>query len=394
MKFCNQCKKEINTNANFCAMCGTQLTEKKKKDIINILSIISLILFVVIILANVIGYPLSVTDDISTTGMGWFFLVFLPSIPLFFISTILSIVSIISYFRNIFKKNQIQPKKTILAVLNIIQIILTVLGIILAVNSMYKDSLPTEEGLDYSIETINEMFIVTDDKYSTNEIDISNVRKFNQLLSYVDSIIGKDKYYLGSLYTTEIPHDDYTHYVIKIIPKEYIEEYNSWTGNFSSNPYLIMFTMETDPEISYEWHEGMYDNYYQTFILGMKYKEDLEKEFSSIDSKYKYLVDYNTLLYISATNLGIESNSTWQDGLNVFSSKSKSNLPSMLIIAPYGTTEEEGQKFIEDNKEIFEKYYVRGVTLCVLKENETITDYNDVSKYDDVFETYYSYRID
>ena len=395
MKFCNKCGKDFNINVNYCDSCGTQLLEKNKKDTSIIASIISLILFAVVILLIGFAVIISINNpDNPAVGFVWAFVVIIPSIPLLIASTILSIISIVSYFKAKKINSKVSSKKTTLAIINIIQIILLAIGLFLVISSIYKDSQPSEEGLNYTIENINEMFIDTDNKYSKNEIDINNVSKFNQLLSYVDTIIGSGNYYIGSLYITEIPNEYYAHYVIKIIPKEYINEYNSWTGSFSSNPYLIMFTMETDPEISYEWHEGMYDNYYQTFILGMKYKEDLVKDFSNIDSNYKYIVDYNTLLYISVNNLGIESNSTWKDGLDIYSSKSKSNLPSMLIIAPYGTTEEDGQKFIQDNKNIFNKYYVQNVALCVLKENEIITDYENISKFNDAFEIYYSYKID
>lgn len=399
MKFCNECKKKINTNGNYCFMCGTQLVSKKKTDVFNILSIISIILVVIVIVINSIFIFLMSAGSDDPTGAGqalgfaWAFIGIIPSTFLLFVSIVMAIISIVSYFISIIRKVKINMKKKILVIINIIQIILIIIGLIALVNWWNKESIQTDEGLDYTVEEINEMFIDTDEKYSINEININNVRKFNQLLSYIDSIIGRDNYYIGSIYITKIPHNNYARYVVKIIPKEYIEQYNSWSGNFSLNPYLVMFTMETDPEISYEWHEGMYDNYYQTFILGMKYKEELEKEFSSLDSRYKYIVDYNALLYISTVNLGINSNSTWQDGLEIFKTKSTSNLPSMFVIAPYGTTEEDGEKFVEDNKEIFNKYYVQGVTLCVLKESETVTDYINISKYDEKFEIYYSFRI-
>jgi len=394
MKFCNQCKKEINTNANYCAMCGNQLIEKKKKDASIVVSIISLILFLLVVLAIVFATIVTIKNpDNPATGFVWAFMVIIPAIPLLGGSTILSIVGFVLYFKTI-KSNSKKTTKTVLLITNIIQMVLVVVGLILFVRWWTQPYVPTEEGLDYTVQIINEMFIESDNKDASNEVNINNVHKFDQLLGHVDTIVGKNNYYIGSLYIAEIPHDDYAHYVVKIIPKDYIEQYNSWTGSFSSNPYLIMFTMETEADVYSEYHQGMYDNYYQTFILGMKYEEDLKNEFSNINSEYKYLADYNTLLYISANNLGIKSESTWQDGLNMFSSKSKANLPTMLIVAPSGTTEEDGQKFIDDNKEIFDKYYVNGLTLCILKENESITDYINISKYDDVFETYYSYRID
>jgi len=122
VRICNKCNFNNEQNATFCANCGTKC---QKKDIFNILSIISIALFVIIILANVIIYPLSLTDD-ESSGAIWFLGVFLPSIPLFFGSIMLSIISICSYFINLIKKNYIQTKKTVLMIINVVQIILTI----------------------------------------------------------------------------------------------------------------------------------------------------------------------------------------------------------------------------------------------------------------------------
>ena len=160
MKICNKCNFNNDENATFCSKCGTKLITKQKKDIFNILSIISIVLFIVIILANVIIYPLSLRDD-ESSGMFWFLGVFLPSIPLFFGSIILSIISIVSYFRNIIKKSHVQTKKTILVVLNIVQLILTISFIfsipkLLVYIDSYNENFENKDNISNNDETLED----------------------------------------------------------------------------------------------------------------------------------------------------------------------------------------------------------------------------------------------
>jgi len=160
MKICNKCNFNNDENATFCSKCGTKLITKQKKDIFNILSIISIVLFIVIILANVIIYPLSLRDD-ELSGMFWFLGVFLPSIPLFFGSIILSIISIVSYFRNIIKKSHVQTKKTILVVLNIVQLILTISFIfsipkLLVYIDSYNENFENKDNIGNNDETLED----------------------------------------------------------------------------------------------------------------------------------------------------------------------------------------------------------------------------------------------
>lgn len=103
------------------------------KDPVFLISVISLILFCVVIIANVIAYPLSLTDD-ETSGMEWFFFVLLPSMPFFVTSIILSGISVINYWRNALKNEQISAKNKVFAGINLLQILITVAGIIVLVN--------------------------------------------------------------------------------------------------------------------------------------------------------------------------------------------------------------------------------------------------------------------
>lgn len=102
-------------------------------DVYVIISVISCILFCVIILANVIAYPLSLTDD-ETSGMEWFFFVMLPSIPLFITSTILSVISIINYWYRTLKSVPITGKRKVWVAINLTQIFATVVGVICLIN--------------------------------------------------------------------------------------------------------------------------------------------------------------------------------------------------------------------------------------------------------------------
>ncbi len=104
-----------------------------QKDVYVIISVISCVLFCVVILANVIAYPLSLTDD-ELSGMEWFFFVLLPSIPVFMTSTILSVISIINYWNRLLKNIPITVKRKVWVVINLFQIIATVVGGICLIN--------------------------------------------------------------------------------------------------------------------------------------------------------------------------------------------------------------------------------------------------------------------
>lgn len=140
--FCRNCGNKLNSNDIFCSKCGTkniQIIQQvpntnhdniNKKDKLLNTSTISLMIFLAIILANVIVYPLSLTDDM-TSGMEWFFFVLLPSIPAFCISFALGIISISGFIKE--KKNNIKISifRNIVIFLNIFQLIIMAIIIIL-----------------------------------------------------------------------------------------------------------------------------------------------------------------------------------------------------------------------------------------------------------------------
>ena len=136
--FCRNCGNKLDSCAKFCSRCGTkneiQVVQQvqnptnnyviKKWKLLNT-STISLLIFITIILANVIVYPLSLKgDDDMTSGMEWFFFILLPSIPLFMGSFALGIISICQFIKD--KKNNINIStfRIIFIILNIIQLLI------------------------------------------------------------------------------------------------------------------------------------------------------------------------------------------------------------------------------------------------------------------------------
>lgn len=139
--FCRNCGNRLDSNAKFCSRCGTQnkiqivqqfqnpnINVNKKWKLLNT-STISLLIFITIILANVIVYPLSLSDDM-TSGMEWFFFVLLPSIPMFLGSFALGIISICQFIKD--KKNNINIStfRIIFIILNIIQLLIMAIMVI------------------------------------------------------------------------------------------------------------------------------------------------------------------------------------------------------------------------------------------------------------------------
>lgn len=144
MKKCNKSNYDNEDNSNFCGSCGTKIIisdNNQKKDIFNVLSIISLILFIIIILANIIVYPLSLTGD-ESSGMFWFFLVLIPSVLLYFPIILFLIIAIINYFKNR-KNDKISKKRKFLTLVNGVQLILMIIIFGFILNYMFNDK-PSE----------------------------------------------------------------------------------------------------------------------------------------------------------------------------------------------------------------------------------------------------------
>lgn len=180
MKFCDNCKKEININANYCTMCGNQLINKKNKTISS--SIVSIVLFLVVI--SLIIYALIITDgewDNPAVGFIWPFMVFIPSFPLIIASTILSIDVVTSYFKTKKINGIIQKGQKILVIINIIQLILTGVSIIIFLVFAYV--VPVISMRNYT-ETINQEQLEQTENY----------------YDYLDSLIKDNNNRLPKLY--------------------------------------------------------------------------------------------------------------------------------------------------------------------------------------------------
>jgi len=180
---CKNCGNKLNDNDTFCSNCGVkneiqivqQLQNRtnnsnvnKKWKILNT-STISLIIFIIIILANVIVYPLSLSDD-ETSGMEWFFFVLLPSIPLFMGSFVLGIISICQFIKD--KKNNINISifRIIFIILNIIQLIIMILVIIFIITPFFEKQdnyvYDGQANKDLTLEYLNNTYYNQNDTFT------------------------------------------------------------------------------------------------------------------------------------------------------------------------------------------------------------------------------------
>ena len=140
MMKCINCGMEMSKTNKFCSNCGTKVVENiyqvgvtgdrmnfasKKYNRFNF-SLLSLVLFVVIIAANMIIYPLDFRGD-ETSGINWFFFCFLPSIPLFGSSLIMDVLAIKQFLDDKAQNVKITKMRLLLLALNTIQLLIMVL---------------------------------------------------------------------------------------------------------------------------------------------------------------------------------------------------------------------------------------------------------------------------
>lgn len=401
MKYCDNCKVERPKSEIFCANCGKKLVLKKKVDIFDIFSIISLIMVVVAILANVLyiwaGFN-GVFEDGNVFAFSWIIFILIPSFLLIGLSFIFSLISTISYIVKIVKKDIRKPIKTILFIISIIVISFVICLVFLFIRMLRTNrnfDLKDNWKIEYSMSKIESMFVEYEgEEELTNQVTEENIHKYDQLLLFIDSVVGKGEYYLASLYSIEKGNWGFTkdNYIVKIIPKGYINEFNAWDGSLVTNPYLVMFTLEAENDEHQYWQEGIYDEYYTTFVIGMEYQNRFDKELTS-DNNYKFLVDYNPFLHISQKELNVQRYSfDFDDGLNKL--KEKQITSSGLVIVPSHIQKPDIDNYIYTNEETFKKYFVRNIKTCILKENEQIIDYINVTEFDSKFQICHSYSVE
>lgn len=281
--------------------------------------------------------------------------------------------------------SQLNNKKTNKSIIKIIFIILSIiiLGVIVVCSvGWFIDTklFPKKDEyvITYQVEDINDMYDETLIKYSSNEISDENLKAFNILLKYVDKEIGKNNYYLASLYEVNPGEIDtrYTDkvqtYVIKVVPKEYENQFNEYGKAETYNPYLVMYKINADYvlDINSAGDENFYDNfvqsYYPSLIVGLKYEEQIKDYFFTLYPNYKVKVWYNPYF----TGLFAESIDE-EPSISVYG---KYDPTSIYIFVPYGTNINEIKQNLDKIK--LSHMGIKGITICSLKENININDLN------------------
>ena len=224
---------------------------------------------------------------------------------------------------------------------------------------------------NYTKNDIENKFISNSKKYSIDEINSTNLDKFNELLNYVDNMVGKYNYKIHSIYPSSIGRNN--SYIVKIVLNEYISQYNNY-GNDSDNPYIIMITKDES--------EGKYNNHYYSFKLAMAYRNDLMKELKNLNSKYGYELYYNTLLYINEETFGVTENSKWEDILANYASRTNNNLPNLYIIGDSSQSIDSMESFVKNNMQVFKKYHINAVNIFQLKEGSKMTNFEGFNQFD------------
>ena len=278
-----------------------------------------------------------------------------------------------------------KEKKFIRIAIFVVIIVLSVFLIcIVADNMIFKKV--DEYKITYQIDDIRNMYDGTILGYSLNDINEDNLKAYNILLNYVDKELGKDNYYLVSLYDVNYGEIDKTQqnkiskYVIKIIPKQYKEEFDAYGKEESNNPYLVMYEIAAEYilNVNKKSDKDYYDNFvvshYPSLIVGLRYEEQIRQYFLNISSSYLAKVWYNP--YFSGL-LVKDANS--EPDISAYG-KYSSNI---YIFIPYGINLNVVKGDIDSRKYEIIKMGIKEIVLCSLKEKVDISvlKYQQLSRY-------------
>ena len=252
-------------------------------------------------------------------------------------------------------------KKKILIIIGIGVLVLAVslLGIKIFLSSPYDYNVTINT--NYTKSDLNSMFTnrgyntYTKQYYDRNddiELFEEKQNEVNKLLNYIDEVVGKNNYKVDSINNT--PKTE--HYSVDIVLNKDLDEFYK-TINNSSNKYIIEFRS----------NDGRYSNDYNLSKEAFKYENEIIDKLNSISSQYEYIVDYNPLFHYNNDVLGLNNNSTWKTAIK--SKKIESiNRTRIYVIGDSSTSLDELEKFVNNNKNVFEDYYVPYVTVIELNQ--------------------------
>lgn len=252
-------------------------------------------------------------------------------------------------------------KKKIFIIIGIVVLVslAAIFGIKMLLSNPYDYNITVKT--NYTKNDINSMFtdkgynIYTKQYYNrTYDLELFEEKQteINTLLNYVDEVVGKSNYKIDNLNNTPKTED----YSVDIVLNKYLSEYNKNINN-SVNKYVIQFRSS----------DGRYSNDYHLFEEAFKYENELINKLNSINSQYEYIVEYNPLFNYSTDVLGLSKDFTWKSAIK--SRKIESiNRTRIYVIGDSSTSLDELEKFVNNNKNVFEDYYVSYVTVIELNQ--------------------------
>ena len=258
-------------------------------------------------------------------------------------------------------------KKKILIIIGIGVLVLAVslLGIKIFLSSPYDYNVTINT--NYTKSDLNSMFTnrgyntYTKQYYDRNddiELFEEKQNEVNKLLNYIDEVVGKNNYKVDSINNT--PKTE--HYSVDIVLNKDLDEFYK-TINNSSNKYIIEFRS----------NDGRYSNDYNLSKEAFKYENEIIDKLNSISSQYEYIVEYNPLFHYSTDVLGLSKDFTWKSAIK--SRKIESiNRTRIYVIGDSSTSLDELEKFVNNNKKVFEDYYVPYITIIQLNQYDKNID--------------------
>lgn len=230
------------------------------------------------------------------------------------------------------------------------------------------DDVSYSSNYDYSVQELNNLCMPDVDGDLCNELTENNVELFSEICNYADSEIGVNCWYIVALYMSEF--DDYDDAVVKFVERKYYQDYLDWGDNYD-NPYEIMMTYSERPFSSVE-------SWYPNFVVGMQYEKDFI-DVVEMNSDYRACIDYNGIYNQRADMLGITKNSDWRNA------RLSSNPSTASIFVPYGTSVDDVKDWYENNKQAFDEFEFKSITVYVFQPDVDFEELNVkfVNPYDD-----------
>lgn len=246
--------------------------------------------------------------------------------------------------------------------------------LIYSISDLIEEGFASDEFYEggYTIDDISSMVAPDAEDDVLEALSEENLARFNEILSNIDEIIGKDEYYITSLYEVGYDHYDPDTAVVKVVAKEFYNDYLELAEDYD-NPYETLFSKDFGSRFS------DVNNFYESLIVGLKYQDDFYDEFNSLGTEYKPCIDYNGIFYRNNRAWRLTKEDDWRD------LELSENPSNVCFFVPYGTSESEIQEFYTNNESMFSKYSFNRINAIVVAKDvdfETLKP-EEVNPYDE-----------